>query len=130
MHLVWTLLIFSCIRPGANTCAACICSESNSPKICSCIGIRGVFTVSPQRKGAKVRIHICEGANTYLKNNSSKIFSSICASAHTGPTCTVIFEISTFLIQKHFKTVTVTVILGEINSNDFQDGNWEPMEMK
>ena len=43
---------------------------------------------------------------------------------------TVIFEIITFLIQKRFKTVTVTVILREINSNDFLDGNWEPMEIK
>ena len=43
---------------------------------------------------------------------------------------TFIFEIITFLIQKHFKTVTVTVILGKINSNYFQDGNWEPMQMK
>ena len=34
------------------------------------------------------------------------------------------------LIQKHFKTVAVTVILGKINSNDFQDGNWKSMEMK
>ena len=25
--------------------------------------------------------------NTYFKNNSSKIFSCICASANTGPTC-------------------------------------------
>ena len=31
-------------------------------------------TVSTQREGAKVRIHICEGANTYFKNNSSKQF--------------------------------------------------------
>ena len=37
---------------------------------------------------------------------------------------------NTFLIQKYFKTVTVTVILGKINSDDFQDGNWESMEMK
>ena len=64
---------------------------------------------------------------------------------------TVIFEIITFLIQKHFKTVTVTVILGKLiqmifktvignqwkwrgdcgrqdgngngNSSEFQDGN-------
>ena len=44
------------------------------------------------------------------------------------------FQIITFLIPKHSKTgtitVTVTVILGEINSNDIQDGNWESMEMK
>ena len=31
----------------------------------------------------------------------------------------------TFLVRKHFKTVTVTVVSGKINSNDFQDGNWE-----
>ena len=64
---------------------------------------------------------------------------------------TVIFEIITFLIQKHFKTVTVTIILGNLiqmtfkavignqwkwrgdcgrqdgngngNSSEFQDGN-------
>ena len=36
----------------------------------------------------------------------------------------------TFLIQKHFKTVTVTIILKKIKSHDFQDGNWEPMETK
>ena len=44
--------------------------------------------------------------------------------------CTVMFEIISCLIQKHFKTVTVTVIFEEINSNYFQDGNWESMEMK
>ena len=43
---------------------------------------------------------------------------------------TVIFKIITFLIQNHFKTVTVTVIFGEISSNDIHDGNWESMEMK
>ena len=32
--------IFSCIRPGANTCAACIRTEINFPKIFLCIGIR------------------------------------------------------------------------------------------
>ena len=42
-------------------------------------------TASIQTKGAKVRIRICEGANTYLKNNSSEIFSCIHASANTGP---------------------------------------------
>ena len=44
-------------------------------------------TVSIPREGVKVRIHICEGANTYFKKNSSKIFACICASANTGPTC-------------------------------------------
>ena len=44
-------------------------------------------TVSIQTEGAKVRIHICEGANTYFKNNSSNIFSCIRASANTGPAC-------------------------------------------
>ena len=39
-------------------------------------------------------------------------------------------KIITFLIQKHFKTETVTVNLGKINSNYLQDGNWESMEMK
>ena len=45
---------------------------------------------------------------------------------------TVIFEMITFLIQKHFKTATVTGNgkFGKINSNDFQDGNWVSMEMK
>ena len=38
---------------------------------------------------------------------------------------TVVFEIITLLIQKHFKTVTITVVLRKNNSNDFQDGNWE-----
>ena len=56
-----------------------------------------------------------------LKNLSLGCFSVL---------STVIFEILTFLIQKHFKTVTVTDNLWEINSNDFQDGNWESMEMK
>ena len=54
--------------------------------------------------------------------------SSICPRNYYGNT--VIFEISTFQIQKHFKTVTVTVKFGEINSTDFQDGNWESMEIK
>ena len=44
-------------------------------------------TVSIQTEGAKVRIHICEGANTYFQNNSTKIFSYIRASANTGPAC-------------------------------------------
>ena len=44
-------------------------------------------TASIQTEEAKVRIHICEGANTYFKNNSSKIFSCIRASANTGPAC-------------------------------------------
>ena len=34
--------IFSCIRPGVNTCPACICTEINSPKIFLCIGTRDV----------------------------------------------------------------------------------------
>ena len=34
--------IFSCIRAGADTCAACICTEINSPKIFLCIGTRDV----------------------------------------------------------------------------------------
>ena len=34
--------------------------------------------------------------------------------------CTVIFEIITFLIQKHFKTVTVTVILRKLIQMTFQ----------
>ena len=50
-------------------------------------GCVNTATVSIQREGAKVRIHICEGANTYLKNDSSKLFSCIGASANTGPTC-------------------------------------------
>ena len=44
-------------------------------------------TVSIQREGGEGQIHICEGANTYFKNNSSNVFSCICASANTGPTC-------------------------------------------
>ena len=32
-------------------------------------------TVSIQREGVKVRIHICEGASTDFKSNSSTIFS-------------------------------------------------------
>ena len=31
-------------------------------------------TVSIQREGAEGQIHICEGANTYFKNNSKRIF--------------------------------------------------------
>ena len=56
-----------------------------------------------------------------------------CASlGHTpcGGVVPVIFETITFLIQKHFKTVTVTVNSEKINSNYFQDGNWESKEMK
>ena len=44
-------------------------------------------TVSIQRERAKVRIHVGEGANTDLRNNSSEIVACICASANTGPTC-------------------------------------------
>ena len=43
-------------------------------------------TLSIKTEGAKVRIHICEGANTYFKHNSSNIFPCIRASANTGPT--------------------------------------------
>ena len=43
------------------------------------------------------------------------------ADAHPDHLCTtVIFEIITFLIQKNFKTVTVTVILGKLIRNDFK----------
>ena len=39
-------------------------------------------------EGGGEGVNTCyEGANTYFKNNSSRIFSCICASAHTGPTC-------------------------------------------
>ena len=34
-----------------------------------------------------MRVHICEGADTYFKNNSSNIFSCIGVSANTGPAC-------------------------------------------
>ena len=50
-------------------------------------GCVNAATVSIQREGAKGQIHICEGATTYFKNNSSNIFSCICVSANTGPIC-------------------------------------------
>ena len=50
-------------------------------------GCVNTATVSIRRDGAKVQIQNCEGANTYFKNNSSKIFSCIGPSANTGPTC-------------------------------------------
>ena len=37
-------------------------------------GCVNTATVSIQTEGAKVRIHICKGANTYFKKSSSKIF--------------------------------------------------------
>ena len=40
-------------------------------------------TLYIQREGAKVRIHICEGANTYFKIDSSKYFPAF------GPQCHV-----------------------------------------
>ena len=40
-----------------------------------CVNTGYTATVSIRRDGAKVRIQNCEGANTYFKNNSSKIFS-------------------------------------------------------
>ena len=74
--------IFSCIRPAANTCAACICTEINSPKIFLCIDTRDVrIQALYQYRGQG------QSANTYFKNNSSKIFSCIRTSANTGPTC-------------------------------------------
>ena len=74
--------IFSCIRPGVNTCAACICTEINSPEIFLCIGTRDVrIHALYQYRGQS------QSANTYFKNNSSKIFSCIRTSANTGPTC-------------------------------------------
>ena len=73
---------FSCIRPGVNTCTACICTEINSPKIVLCIGNRDVRIQAPyQYRGQG------QSANTYFKNNSSKIVSCIRTSANTGPTC-------------------------------------------
>ena len=65
--------VFSCFRPGANTCAACIRSENIFPQHIFMYWHQGsvnTATVSIQTEGAKVRIHICEGANTYFKNNS------------------------------------------------------------
>ena len=50
-------------------------------------GCVNTATVSIQTEGARVGIHVWEGANTYFRNKSSKIFSCICASANTGPTC-------------------------------------------
>ena len=55
-------------------------------------GCVNTATVSIQTEGARVGIsrvgiHVWEGANTYFRNNSSIIFSCICASANTGPTC-------------------------------------------
>ena len=50
-------------------------------------GYVNTATVCIQRKGEKVRMHICDGANTYFKNNSSNRISCIYASANTGPTC-------------------------------------------
>ena len=74
--------IFSCIRPGVNTCAACICTEINSPKIFVCIGTRHVrIQAQYQYRGQR------QSANTFFKKNSSKIFSCIRTSANTGPTC-------------------------------------------
>ena len=43
---------------------------------------------------------------------------------------TVMFEIITFLIQKHFQNGNGNGNFEKINSNDFLDGNWESMEMK
>ena len=51
--------------------------------MCVCVN---TATVAIQREGAKVQIHICEGASTYFNNNSSKTYF-VCASAITGPTC-------------------------------------------
>ena len=74
--------IFSCIRPGVNTCAACICTEIYSPNIFLCIGPRHVrIQALYQYRGQG------QSANTCFKNNSSKIFSCIRTSANTGPTC-------------------------------------------
>ena len=76
--------IFSCIRPGVNTCAACICTEINSPRIFLCIGTRDVrIQALYQYRGQG------QSANTYFKNNSSKIFSCIRTNANTGPTCII-----------------------------------------
>ena len=68
--------IFSCIRPGVITCAACICTEINSPKIILCIGARDVrIQALYQYRGQGPK---CE---YNFKSNSSKIFSN------TGPPC-------------------------------------------
>ena len=75
--------IFSCIRAVADTCAACICTEINSPKIFLCIGTRDVRiqALYQYREGRG------QSANTYFKNISSKIFFCIRTHANTGPTC-------------------------------------------
>ena len=74
--------IFSCIRPGVNTCAASICTDINSPKIFLCIGPRDVrIQALCQYRGQG------QSANTYFENNSSIIFSCIRTSANTGSTC-------------------------------------------
>ena len=74
--------IFSCIRAGADTCAACICTEINSPKY--------FYVLAPGMCEYRHYINTegrGQSANTYFKNNSSKIFSCIRTHANTGPTC-------------------------------------------
>ena len=61
--------IFSCTRPGVNTCAACICTEINSPK--------NFYVLAPGMCGYRHYINTegkGQSANTYLKNNSLKLF--------------------------------------------------------
>ena len=96
--------IVSCIHPGANTRAACICSRINSPKIYSCIGITGewIRPLYPYRERgrrceyifAKFRIHISkvipqeyspvfaqvriQAPHVFATNHFSKVFSCMC----------------------------------------------------
>ena len=75
--------IFSCIRAGADTCAACICTEINSPKNLFYVLAPGMCEyrhyINTEGRG--------QSANTYFKNSSSKIFFCIRTHANTGPTC-------------------------------------------
>ena len=72
--LSWSNLSW-CIRPGVNTCAACICTEINSPKKILCISTRDVrIQALYQYRG-----HRGQSANTYFKNNSSKIYFPVFA---------------------------------------------------
>ena len=118
------------------TCASCLQDRVRkiSPKF-SCIKFFQIWDVPTQIPG-----HPCHSLfKTTEKVHLHKVFvrdipTSGSRMSQENPAQKLYvyryIRIITFLIQKHFKTVTVTVLFEEINSNDFLDGDWESMEMK
>ena len=83
-----------------------------------------------ERAGPVISKYLFTGINRFRTDSTNFSCKKSKAWKLLETKSTVIFEIITFLIQKHFKTVTVTVILKKLIQMTFLDGNWESMEMK